>query len=372
MRLFVWCVQLIRWASSLSTNRQRGSVIEARRAWWWRDVESPQHTQGRRLVGQLLTGLCLFLFAETHSASSALMAATGTQLTSLLLAEDHTPLWHPSDTKTPADPTPRPRFDVNSEWPDRGRPLHSLQFDPLLRSAFFHSIGRHRAYYPLFLLLIATSMLLVLQPWLSAALTTALQLCVVLLLWVPLLLVECTRLDRHLLRQLLGSFDFFFLMANWVACQTMVFIACDGTFAAVGNAVSINLVYGFFSLFTFGMDALPEVQNHMDVRIHWMDDFSFRAESCGVGELRGAILRVLLYHHPQCHRIDAADSNCLRGQISVPSDSSPESTDDRATSCSHHHARRTIPAYQPERQLNGHGNGIEERGTGLIHSRRVF
>lgn len=200
------------------------------------------------------------------------MSAAGAQLASLLASEPAP--WNSSDSpqhRRLSAAAARPHFDVNSEWSSPGRP-QSVQFDPLLRSALFHSIGRHRAYYPLLLLLIVVSMLFVLQPWLSAHTKIVLQLFLVCALWVPILLVECTRLDRRLLLHLIESFDFWFLMANWCTCEVMVFLNSTDSFASVGNAVSLNLVYFFFSLFTFGMDALPEVKPKF--KIVWLSVFT--------------------------------------------------------------------------------------------------
>lgn len=211
---------------------------------------------------------CRFALAPLPRVPPLVMSAASTQLTALLDSQHMHE--NQSDAKqcSTSQAAPRPRFDVNSEWPDRGRPLQSAQFDPLLRSALLHSIGRHRAYYPLFMLLIAVSMLLVLQRWLPALTTTVLQILLVMLVWFPVLLVECTRLDRALLRHLFGSFDFLFLMANWATCQAMVALNTAPTFSGVGSAVALNSGYFFFSLFTFGMDALPEVKPRF--KIVWM------------------------------------------------------------------------------------------------------
>lgn len=153
-----------------------------------------------------------------------------------------------------------PLFTIRAQWGPRFQ-SHSIRVDPLFRSAWFAALGQRRLYYPFVLLVIALSVVWLFQPWISGWTGACIQLALVLCVWLPLVLVECTRLDRYLLGFLLRSWDFWFLFTNWCMGQVFFFMRRSESFPAyaVLNGVTLNLGFWCVSALTFAMDALPQV-----------------------------------------------------------------------------------------------------------------
>ena len=106
-----------------------------------------------------------------------------------------------------------PHLGVSAEW---HRQLHSFQFDPVNRSAFFHALGQRREYYPVMAVTVLLWFMLAFQPVILGWSQVAIVVALVCGLSVPILLVELTRMDRRLFRRLLSSFAWWYLFLSYV------------------------------------------------------------------------------------------------------------------------------------------------------------
>lgn len=198
--------------------------------------ETPERRDGPAIVAQLIIrsehaapSCCFDVQRSPLSPARSLM--TSSQL-SLLDADQHR--WTelsdmPNDpcrsrvwSKTDCKPFERTLFNIQAQWSPRFI-SHSIRVDPLFRSAWFSALGRRRFYYPFVLAVMVRGVAVSAVDW-------RMDWCVhptgprVVCVWMPLVLVECTRLDRYLLGLLIRSWDFCILFTNW--CTGQVSSSC--------------------------------------------------------------------------------------------------------------------------------------------------
>lgn len=178
----------------------------------------------------------------TLRSSSASAASASSASTSLRLAAE----WNGSAAVSP--------------------PSVPFGFRPLFSNPRCIALGQHRFYPCLILAAFFVQIAIDLQTWLPAYAQIGTMCALELTVNLPLTLVECTRLDRTLLRRLARSWSYFYLIANHALAILMQFLllGSDGGGAEevardVGFRVLANLFWARLSVYIMSMDALVGV-----------------------------------------------------------------------------------------------------------------